>query len=296
MRNCFVPLCDGKNKHNAKRMMFQAPKDNDLFEKWKAVLPKKREFRVCFTNSATNSYSFHLNPCYILFQKSDKVCEQHFHEGDIELTWDHTINGEVVQMSRDKPRLKKHAIPDRNFPSDATMQALNHGSRPYTRKKPRIKQASGEPEKPPQTDPPPSEVHQSSDSLLVEMIDEADLEAKVNGAEAEAGADEASSSDFDTLFDDIFEVVLPSTLWGFHRDPDRQFIAFSEFNLSCMAVQKTVMIDAKSQYQFCSKANGLRRGSVKSCDPEEISRLLAEFDEYDESAKGESEKKKCLTD
>jgi pentatricopeptide repeat protein len=228
------------------------------------------------------------------FQKSDKVCDQHFQPEDIELTWDHTINGVIVQMARSKPRLKRYAIPVLNFPTDATCWALSNGvqARPYIRKKPRIKNKTAEPEQPAPV-PPTIEGGgaQSSDSILVEMIDYADIAEKANGEE-EATTD--SNADFDGLFDDIFEVVLPSTLWGFHRDPARQFIAFSEFSSKYMAVLKTVTIDVKFQYKFCLRSSTVLSGIVKSGDPEEVSRLLAEMDEYKVCAKYLEGDKKCL--
>lgn len=54
MRNCFVPNCDKECKYD-KRMMFLPPKNPELFEKWKIILPKKRQFK-----------------------KTDKVCSRHF--------------------------------------------------------------------------------------------------------------------------------------------------------------------------------------------------------------------------
>lgn len=44
---------------------------------------------------------------------------------------------------------------------------------------------------------------------------------------------------FENLYDEAFDVTLPSLLWGIHRDPKRKFIAFSEFNhlaMSCMKI------------------------------------------------------------
>ena len=91
MRNCFVPNCDKDSKYD-KRMMFLPPKNPDLFEKWRIVLPKKR-----------------------LFKKTDKICSRHFLKEDIITTWDTHIQGKLVQLVRDKPRLKDSAVPGLNL-------------------------------------------------------------------------------------------------------------------------------------------------------------------------------------
>ena len=93
MRNCFVPNCDKDSKYD-KRMMFLPPKNPELFEKWRIALPKKR-----------------------LFKKTDKVCCRHFLKEDIITTWDTQIQGKLVQLERDKPRLKDFAVPGLNLSS-----------------------------------------------------------------------------------------------------------------------------------------------------------------------------------
>lgn len=95
MRNCFVPLCDAKNKNSGKRMMFLPPKDEAIFNSWVEVLPKKRPFK-----------------------KIDRVCEHHFDESDIIKTWDHIINGKLHRLDRGKPKLKCNAVPKHNLPQD----------------------------------------------------------------------------------------------------------------------------------------------------------------------------------
>lgn len=60
---------------------------------WKKLLYNKREFR-----------------------QKDKVCERHFTKDQIVTHWDHIIDGAVVQLQRDKPKLKATAIPTENLP------------------------------------------------------------------------------------------------------------------------------------------------------------------------------------
>lgn len=70
-------------------------KNDELFEKWRSILPKKRQFR-----------------------KADRICERHFLVADIQTTWDHIINGKVHQIERGKPKLKANAIPILNLSDD----------------------------------------------------------------------------------------------------------------------------------------------------------------------------------
>lgn len=57
---------------------------------------------------------------------------------------------------------------------------------------------------------------------------------------------------FDSIFDDIYEVELPSTLWAVHRDPERKYIVFSEFDVKTMTAAKVLHItdtcDIKAYY------------------------------------------------
>lgn len=91
MRNCFVPFCD-RSRSSAKCMMFKPPKTPLMFERWHSVLPKHR-----------------------VFKPTDRVCERHFQPGDIQTTWEHIINGKLVQMERIKAMLMPHAVPTQNL-------------------------------------------------------------------------------------------------------------------------------------------------------------------------------------
>lgn len=54
---------------------------------------------------------------------------------------------------------------------------------------------------------------------------------------------------FDDLYEEAFDVTLPSLLWGIHRCPDRKFIVFSEFNPNTMTCAKILHISDT----FCCK-------------------------------------------
>lgn len=48
---------------------------------------------------------------------------------------------------------------------------------------------------------------------------------------------------FDGLYDDIFEVELPCTMYGVHRDPHRTFIAFTLIDPITISTAKALHID-----------------------------------------------------
>lgn len=48
---------------------------------------------------------------------------------------------------------------------------------------------------------------------------------------------------FEQLYDDIYEVMLPDTMYGVHRDPERTFIVFSLFDAIAMRTSKVLRID-----------------------------------------------------
>lgn len=100
----------------------------------------------------------------------------------------------------------------------------------------------------------------------------------VGTAEAE---NNQSQIQFEALYDDIYEITLPSTLWGIHRDLDKEFIVFSEFNLKSMATTKLLYLDARCECKF-TVDNVLRKAEklkLSELSTENIERLLTKFDE-----------------
>lgn len=57
--------------------------------------------------------------------------------------------------------------------------------------------------------------------------------------------DENENEEFDSMYDDVFEIELPDTLWGLHRDPNRKFIVFSKYDAIVMNTTKSLYIDNK---------------------------------------------------
>lgn len=70
-------------------------------EAWQNALPKRRPLK-----------------------RTDRICNRHFDPSDVLTHWDHTINGKVVKMERDKVMLKPNAVPSLNL-SETDTQKVN---------------------------------------------------------------------------------------------------------------------------------------------------------------------------
>ncbi|XP_049522524.1 uncharacterized protein LOC125945020 [Dermacentor silvarum] len=87
---CFVPGCKGGYRSCSEKLsVFKAPKDLSRREQWARNI--KRADKELTRDSV--------------------VCERHFDESFIERTYRHVINGEVVEIPRDRPRLSDDAVP-----------------------------------------------------------------------------------------------------------------------------------------------------------------------------------------
>lgn len=85
---------------------------------------------------------------------------------------------------------------------------------------------------------------------------------------------------FETLYDEAFDVTLPSLLWGIHRDPDRKFLAFSKFNPATMMISKLVHIS--NNFHCTTQINSVPKSSnvlkLEQLAVEHVSTILDELD------------------
>ncbi|XP_065304930.1 uncharacterized protein [Dermacentor albipictus] len=89
-RTCFVPLCEGGYKSSAEKVsLFRAPADPVRLQEWARNI--KRGDKVLD------------NTCV--------VCSRHFDERYIQRTFKHVINGDVVELERERPALTDDAVP-----------------------------------------------------------------------------------------------------------------------------------------------------------------------------------------
>lgn len=85
--------------------------------------------------------------------------------------------------------------------------------------------------------------------------------------------------DFETLYDEVYEVELPSTLWGIHRDLEKTFIAFTEFSKDSMNVRKYLYIDQSLQYRMAVGQRTMKSGTLPTASTEAITELLTKLEE-----------------
>ena len=84
---------------------------------------------------------------------------------------------------------------------------------------------------------------------------------------------------FESLFDEIFEVELPSVLWGVHRDVNRKFVAFSEFDASSMSSRKVLHIDHKLNCKIIISSMIFKEERYQEAiSTEGVSKLLEELE------------------
>ncbi|XP_058812068.1 uncharacterized protein LOC131676778 [Topomyia yanbarensis] len=260
MRNCFIPKCDQSNKHNPKRAMFNVPmKDPVLLSRWIKALPKHRPLK-----------------------EFDRVCEIHFEEEDILRYWEHTINGQVERMERKKPALRPSAVPcyieisDNSYFEALDSQVSGVGSKRKIDKKTSNSYVKK------------TKLEQMEEKQLVAKHDTANMSSQKNNGKnddkvvARSVVIEVSQMvhpEFEALYDDVYEVELPSPLWGIHRDVEKTFISFTEFNQDTMNTRKCLYIDQRLRYRQAVGQRIMREGTLKNSTTEAISELLSTLDE-----------------
>lgn len=252
--------------------MFMAPKDENLFNLWKEILPKTREFK-----------------------KIDKVCERHFSKDDIMTTFDHVINGELMQMERGRPRLKPHVVPSLNLDIDPTTLAKMQANKRSASGKGTVKKAlkkekiSGDeqdetsvssPSKPAQ---PTELIIQTNPRFVTSnvIIKSPTLSLpKEIVLDPNDFVEEEVISEFESLYDDVFEVTLPSTLWGVHREPKRNFIAFTCFDVQQMQNTKCVVLSSNGCLKIALNGRIISEQSFgHELNPDFMSNVLNQVEE-----------------
>ncbi|XP_039960052.1 uncharacterized protein LOC126760505 [Bactrocera neohumeralis] len=85
---------------------------------------------------------------------------------------------------------------------------------------------------------------------------------------------------FDNLFDSVFEVVLPTTLWGVHRSPHQKRIMFVCVDEEQLNIQKMLIVDDSGDLKMYLVSRLIREEHwpVDILTPERISDMLAELE------------------
>lgn len=88
------------------------------------------------------------------------------------------------------------------------------------------------------------------------------------------------NEEFEMLYDDVFEVTLPSTLWAIQRDPEKAFIVFSCFDEKCMGNIKTFFLDNKNNSKLFIRQKCVIEDKNHLFTTDHINNLLEEMDSY----------------
>ncbi|XP_055618518.1 uncharacterized protein LOC129763461 [Toxorhynchites rutilus septentrionalis] len=274
MRNCFIPHCDALHKANPKRAMFNVPMKNpQIFELWQEVLPKHRPLKPF-----------------------DRICQYHFREEDILHYWEYNINGRVERMLRNKPTLRPNAVPT---VVDLGVQMLETQGSPVKqgvkRKRSqkimkKIVYKVAKADNIPEGHTVELTVQENALHGITNQDSSKDTEVfeypvqtindTIGGLHHNIVIETTPipHSDFETLFDEVYEVQLPSTLWGVHRDAEKTFISFTEFSKDTMNIRKYLYVDHYLQYRMAVGQRIMRSGELSSASAEAITRLLDVLD------------------
>lgn len=81
------------------------------------------------------------------------------------------------------------------------------------------------------------------------------------------------------IYEEIYDVTLPSQIWGVHRDPEETCIAFSRLNMQLNEVDLLLVI--QDSWNYVAKVGGsvVKTGTFESLSSDSISKLIEELDE-----------------
>lgn len=225
------------------------------------------------------------------YRSTDRICERHFTKDQILTHWDHVIDGKVVKLEREKPRLKENAIPQLNMESRSAKR-----TRPPAPKSQKVKRIERRPVNAvaatdEEVDAPNDINHENhaeapgSDEEVVDVHIE-----KLNGSESDAIIDETQTDPvdaarkrqiFEAIYDDIYEVVLPSTQWGIHRDPDQNFLAFTQFDFAQMNCVKSLCVSNTFNVQATIHGTSVMNEMADELSVEYLSKTLSALDDHE---------------
>lgn len=91
---CCVPGCRSGYKGTVEKVsLFCLPADAEQRERWKPAIPRQETVEFSFDSKYT------------------RLCEKHFDASDIVRADVCTVNGNIVSLPRDRPRLVEDAVP-----------------------------------------------------------------------------------------------------------------------------------------------------------------------------------------
>lgn len=216
---------------------------------------------------------------------SDRICCRHFNEDEIDRYWFHTINGEVQKLDRERPVLKKNTVPSKNlsfeYERPAKKQKISKSKKSVT------EMALKEWKSAPVVEKilrPVQSVIQSGEVVSEDSFSEPGRDTnKVIPDEVtcEPSTEQIAKRKeiFETFYDEIFDVTLPSPLWGIHRDPEGTFAVFSKISVDKISLDRAVRINDDWKYTIQINGSHVDGETLTNLDPDTIAELLDEIDQ-----------------
>lgn len=159
------------------------------------------------------------------FKDTDKLCDVHFNPEDIETNFSTVIKGQLVEIARLRPKLKENANPCRNLSYPKQKEKENVKITDVIKISPVVKKPK------------------KGDVLPNPEPTTADQDASFNASE-----NEEIHNDFLNLYEEIYEVLLPSTLWAVFRCPKKEFISFAYMNPVDFKMSKQIILTKYGKY------------------------------------------------
>lgn len=214
---------------------------------------------------------------------TDRICCRHFKDEDIDRYWIHTINGVEEKLERERPVLKKNTVPSKNLSLEyekLKKSKKESDSAKHHKKELEVVKA----------------IKRGNNICSISLIESEDHDVEVLVPTNEENITEhdtkTTCSDqnvlkqkeaFETLYDEIFDVTLPSPLWGIHRGyPDGTFVVFSKISFDKISLDRAVRIN--DNWEYTIQINGVLVGGdtlLKNLDPETIAELLDRVDQIE---------------
>jgi hypothetical protein len=210
-----------------------------------------------------------LLPKHRALKKHDRVCERHFLKEDIITSWEHVINGVVTTLEREKPMLKSNAIPQLNLPDDTQVLKRRKEINRMPRKKVKEEQEGIQIISIP--------VDENNQIILNDLM-------TIGNPEPEETAPKITEEElqidpsFESLFDEIFEIELPSIQWGIHRDLDQRSIAFSKYETKKLSTTKVLILNCDLEYKIILDSIIYKGGKLDTASTENVSKILEEIE------------------
>lgn len=131
---------------------------------------------------------------------------------------------------------------------------------------------------------PINEVKQQTDALprqeVVYVVHDGQ-ENKENAHQEQPVDEDKVQKLFETLYENIFEVTLPNTLWGIHRCPKQTAIFFSYVDPNQLRTTKmvSIMLDGKIKVLFGHRLMSEQNLVTHIASVESLSEMINEVDE-----------------